>query len=414
MLPERPALLPMTTPIPHLLLRGGNTFDSSARTFSGPRDVLCHDGRFVAAAADGAGNVLACEGMYIVPGLIDCHVHLTSSGAGNEESLTRGMPTAIRAFRAMRHAEATLRAGFTLVRDLGAPEHLNIHLARAIADGLIEGPTILAAGFGVTMTGGHGHTAIAREADGPDEVRKAVREQLRAGAGAIKLFASGGVMTPGVDPRAPSFTEAELQAGVEEAHKAFRTAAAHAQATEGIKNAIRAGVDSIEHGIWLDEEAIGLMLDRGTYLVPTLTAPTQIDAGGAEAGIPGFMLEKNKRVIEDHIASYQTAVEAGVKVAAGTDQGTPMNRPGENGQEIVLMANHGLTPATALLAATAWAAEMLGLGEERGRVEEGYIADAVVLSRDPLADITAIADPTAIVAVVKDGRVVHRNDGGTR
>jgi imidazolonepropionase-like amidohydrolase len=391
------------------------TFDSAARTFTPPRDVLCVDGRF-SSAVEGtrsADEVLDCSGRFLVPGLIDCHVHLTSSGAGNEDLAARGMPTAIRAFRTMRHAEATLRAGFTLVRDLGAPDQLNIHVAKAIADGLIEGPTIMAAGFGVTMTGGHGHTSIGREADGPDEVRKAVREQLRAGATAIKLFASGGVMTPGVDPRSPSYTEEELRAGTEEAHKAFRVVAAHAQATDGIKNAIRAGVDSIEHGIWLDEEAIGLMLEHGTYLVPTLAAPTQINAGGAEAGIPAFMLEKNVKVIEDHIASYGAAVKAGVKLAAGTDQGTPMNRPGENAREIVLMAQHGLSPANALLAATAWAAELLRVGHERGTMADGYIADAVILSKDPLTNIETIADPQTVYAVIKDGRVVYRNDGGT-
>jgi imidazolonepropionase-like amidohydrolase len=390
------------------------TFDSDARTFSPPRDVLVMDRRFTAAgAAEGdSGTAFDCTGRYIIPGLIDCHVHIASSGAGNEEAATRGMPTAIRAFRAMRHAEATLRAGFTLVRDLGAPEQLNIHLAKAIADGLVQGPTILAAGFGVTMTGGHGYNSIGRQADGPDEVRKAVREQLRAGATAIKLFASGGVMTPGVDPRSPSYTEDELRAGAEEAHKALRVVAAHAQAADGIKNAIRAGVDSIEHGIWLDEEAIGLMVEDGTYLVPTLAAPTQINAGGAAAGIPDFMLEKNQRVIEDHIASFGAAVRAGVKLASGTDQGTPMNRPGENGQEVVLMAKHGLTPAAALMSATAWSAELLKLGHERGRIAENYIGDAVILARDPLTDISVIADPNAIVAVIKDGRVVHRNEGG--
>jgi imidazolonepropionase-like amidohydrolase len=262
--------------------------------------------------------------------------------------------------------------------------------------------------MGVTMTGGHGHTSIAREADGPDEVRKAVREQLRAGATAIKLFASGGVMTPGVNPKSASFTEEELRAGVEEAHKAFRIVGAHAQSTEGIKNAIRAGVDSVEHGIWLDEEAIGLMLERGTYLVPTLSAPYNINRGGLEAGIPAYAVEKNAVVLQDHFESFRAAVKAGVRVAMGTDQGTPLNRPGENGQEVVRMAERGLTPVAAIMAATAWAAELLGAGDDRGRLAEGLAADLVVLRRDPIEEIDVIAKGTEIACVVKDGRIVKK------
>jgi imidazolonepropionase-like amidohydrolase len=292
------------------------------------------------------------------------------------------------------------------VRDLGASDFLNIHLAQATESGLLQGPRILAAGYGVTMTGGHGHGFIAREADGPDEVRKAVREQLRAGAGAIKLFASGGVMTPGVDPRSPSLTEDEIRAGVEEAHKAFRIAAAHAQSTDGIKNAVRAGVDSIEHGVWLDDEAIALMLERRTCLVPTLTAPYLIANGGLEAGIPPYMVEKSHQVLEHHIASYKRALAAGVRVAMGTDQGTPLNRPGENAQEIVRMAEHGLSPAAAILASTKWAAELLALGDRLGQVAEGFEADILILDGDPLADLNVIASRECIHATVRSGRLV--------
>jgi len=255
------------------------------------------------------------------------------------------------------------------------------------------------------MTGGHGHGFIAREADGPDEVRKAVREQLRAGATAIKLFASGGVLTPGVDPRSPSFTEAELAAGVEEAHKAFRVAAAHAQSTAGIKNAIRAGVDSIEHGVWLDEEAIDLMLERGTFLVATLTAPAVMAEGGIAAGIEPYAVEKSNLVLEDHIASFAAAVRAGVRVAMGTDQGTPLSRPGENAQEIIRMARAGLSPAAAIMAATAWAADLLKL--RAGRLEPGCLADAALFARDPLADLETLTDPAAIGTVIADGRLAR-------
>ncbi len=393
-----------------LVLRGGAVFDSASRTFRGGTDVTCSNGviRGLGTADEASGaQVIDCGGAFILPGLIDCHVHITSSGDPGEMNNPRGEPLARRAWRAEQYARRTIEAGFTTVRDLGATDYLNVELARATESGLVEGPRILAAGYGVTMTGGHGHGFIAREADGPDEVRKAVREQLRAGATAVKLFASGGVMTAGVDPRSPSLCEEEMRAGVEEAHKAFRVVGAHAQATEGIKNAIRAGVDSIEHGVWLDDESVELMLERGTYLVPTLTAPFLIAHGGLEAGIPPYMVDKGYQVLEDHVASYRRALAAGVRVAMGTDQGTPLSRPGENAQEIVRMAEHGLSPAAAILAATTWAATLLRLDNAVGDLREGMQADILVLDADPLADIGVLTNDQCIRAVIKGGRVVR-------
>ena len=237
---------------------------------------------------------------------------------------------------------------------------------------------------------------------------KFVQTVCQRTGGRLPVVASGGVMTPGVDPRSPSLTENELRAGVEEAHKAFRVVAAHAQATEGIKNAVRAGVDSIEHGVWLDEEVIGLMVERGTTLVPTLTAPYLIATGGLGAGIPAYMVEKAEQVLHDHVASYQKAIAAGVKVAMGTDQGTPLSRPGENAQEVVRMAEHGLSAGGALLAATLWAAELLGLGGECGDLQPGLAADMLILEGDPLADLTILTRHESIAAVVQGGAVVRR------
>ncbi len=390
-----------------LILRGGAFFESERRTFV-RGDVLCVAGRIEALGeveAPAGAETLDCEGEYLIPGLIDCHVHVSSSGDAAELTPGRRESLARRAWRTAEHARATLAGGVTTIRDLGAADRLNIDLAAAVEAGEVAGPRVLAAGMGVTMSGGHGHGFIAREADGADEVRKAVREEIRAGAKAIKLFASGGVLTPGVDPRSPAFTPDEMRAGVEEATKAFRTVAAHAQSTVGIKNAVAAGVTSIEHGVWLDEEAIGMMLERGTYLVPTLTAPYHI-AQGAEAGIPAYAVEKGQTVLEDHIASYEAAVRAGVRLAMGTDQGTPLNRPGENTQEAVRMAAHGLSPGAALLAATGWAADLLGLSEETGRLRVGLAADIVRLTEDPLSDIGCLARRDALAGVVKGGTVV--------
>ena len=386
-------------------MRGGVAFDSESRRFE-QRDVFVADGRIVDSAPANA-RVVDCTGKFVIPGLIDCHVHLSGSGVPGDLNAPAATPIAQRAWKAANYAKATLHAGVTTVRDLGAADRLNIEMAKAIDARLIEGPRMLAAGLGVTMTGGHGHGFLATEADGPDAVRKAVREQLRAGATAIKLFASGGVMTPGVDPRSPSFTEEELRAGVEEAHKAFRPVAAHAQATDGIKNAIRAGIDSIEHGVWLDDEAIEEMLVRRTYLVATLTAPYQIAHCGLEAGIPQYMVDKGWQVLDAHEDSFQRAVKAGVRIAMGTDQGTPVNHPGENAQEIVRMVGLGMSPESALMASTAWAAELLRIQNETGRIANGLAADVVVLERDPLEDIRILQDQSAIRAVILGGRVVR-------
>ncbi len=392
-----------------LVLANGNVWDDTARTFRPGVSILVTDGLISAIgpgvdAAAGAETIDAA-GLYILPGLIDCHVHLTSDGGPTALNDSISQPPGITAWQTAKNATATLAAGVTTVRDLGAANRLNIDLAKATASGLVVGPMVLAAGLGVTMTGGHGHGFIAREADGPDEVRKGVREQLRAGATAIKLFASGGVMTPGVDPRSPSFTEEEMRAGVEEAHKAFRVVAAHAQSATGILNAVRAGVDSIEHGVWLEDEAIGLMLERGTFMVPTLTAPHHIAYGGLDAGIPAYMVEKAFQVLEDHKASFRRAVEAGVRVAVGTDQGTPLNRPGENGQEIVRMAENGLSNGAAVLAATAWAADLLRI--DAGRLQPGLRADIVLWKADPLADISTLTRRDEISVVIKQGQVIR-------
>jgi imidazolonepropionase-like amidohydrolase len=194
---------------------------------------------------------------------------------------------------------------------------------------------------------------------------------------------------------------------VEEAHKAFRPVGAHAQATDGIKNAIRAGVDSIEHGVWLDDEAIQMMCERGTYLVATLTAPYQIAHHGLEAGMPQFMADKGWQVLEAHQQSFAAAARAGVRIAMGTDQGTPVNRPGENAQEVVRMVQLGMSNASALMAATRWAAELLRIAGEVGTLSDGLAADMVVLERDPLEDIEALADQRAIRAVIQGGRIVR-------
>jgi imidazolonepropionase-like amidohydrolase len=252
------------------------------------------------------------------------------------------------------------------------------------------------------MTGGHGHW-LGREADGPDDARKAVREQLKAGADVIKIIATGGVMTPGVEPGSPQMTFEEMRAAIEEARKAGRRTAAHAMAATGISEAIDAGITSIEHGVFLTDEIVAHMRRDGTFLVPTLNAPTAIAAGGLAAGIPAFMVRKSEQVVPAHVASFQLAHRAGVRIAAGADSGTPLNFHGSLLPELTLMVKYGMTPLEAIRSATVTAAECLGLGEVTGRVAPGYAADLIAVAGDPAERIEALAD---LKLVLVNGRVI--------
>lgn len=388
-----------------LLIAGAAVCDSAAGTLAPGLDVRVEGGRIAAVGRglprDGA-ELVEAAGHTLLPGLIDCHVHLAYDGRPGEP-LNLVDPAPVYAWRMANNARATLHAGFTSVRDLGAPQAINCDLMRAVDSGMVEGPRIVPAGRMITMTGGHGWP-IGREADGADEVRKAVREQLKAGARAIKLMASGGVMTPGVDPRSPQLGLEELSAGVEEAHKAGVKTASHAQAAAGIRNAVFAGIDSIEHGIYLEDDVIEEMKRRGTMLVATLTAPHNINALGEGAGMPPHVLEKSRMVAEAHLDSFRRALRAGVPLASGTDAGTPGNHHGQNAQELRLMVEHGLSPAEALRAATVHAAALLGLGEQTGRIAPGLAADLLLVAGDPLADITVLERPQLIAGVWLEGR----------
>ncbi len=340
----------------------------------------------------------------LLPGLVDCHVHLALSGRPDWlEEVKESY--ALACWRAERSAEATLRAGFTMVRTLGGREGMDVALRDAQAKGIVQGPRISAANQVVCMTGGHG-SWLGREADGPDEVRKAVREQLKAGADAIKLMATGGVMTPGVEPGAQQYTYDELQAGVEEAHKAGRKTASHAQGAEGIKAAVLAGIDSIEHGFFLTDEIVRLMKERGTAYSATLVASKGI-AEAPPNTVPEWAREKALGVVTAHVESFQRAYRAGVRLVLGTDAGTPFNYHGANAQELVLMVRHGMSPLDGLRAATLSGAELLGRADQLGSIEPGKLADLVLCSGDVTRDVTLVADRANIRAVIQGGRLVE-------
>jgi imidazolonepropionase-like amidohydrolase len=301
------------------------------------------------------------------------------------------------------HARQTVEAGVTTVRDLGGREYAEIAVRDAVRAGAIAGPRMLCAGRAVCITGGHGWRMLGRQADGPDDLRRAVREQLRAGADVIKLVATGGVMTPGVDPRAAQLTLDELRAGVDEAHRARRRAAAHAMADEGIAWCLDAGIDTIEHGVFLTESLATRMARQGAALVATLIAPHAIVEGGHAAGIPDFAVKKSITLRERHLESFRIAMRAGVAIAAGTDAGTPLNPHGSLVPELALMIGAGMEPLQALRAATSVAARVLGLDHETGTIAPGLAADLLAVEGDPASDVKTL---DAVRLVIAEGRTV--------
>jgi imidazolonepropionase-like amidohydrolase len=388
-----------------LVLSGARIIDGTGAEPVRGRSVVVEKGIITAVVEDARaprGNGVDLAGHTLLPGLINCHVHLCLGAEADPVRPLREEPLGLTAIKALLRARETARAGVTTVRDLGGREYVEIAVRRAIQEGLIDGPRIVAAGRPVCMTGGHGHW-LAREADGPDDARKAVREQLKAGADVIKIIATGGVMTPGVEPGSPQLTLDEMRAAIEEASRAGRRTAAHAMASSGISDAIAAGITSIEHGIYLTEEIVAHMRRDGTFLVPTLNAPAAIAAGGLAAGIPQFMVRKSEQVVPAHVASFQLAHRAGVRIAAGADSGTPLNFHGSLLPELTLMVKYGMTPLEAIRAATVTAADCLGLGEVTGRVAPGYAADLIAVAGDPAERIEALAD---LKLVLVSGRVL--------
>jgi imidazolonepropionase-like amidohydrolase len=268
---------------------------------------------------------------------------------------------------------------------------------------MIPGPRIRAAGRVITMTGGHGHF-IGRQADGPVGTAQATRAELAAGAHFIKVMATGGVLTKGVHPNQTALQVDELTAVAREAHNAGRRVASHAIGGQGIKNALKAGIDSIEHGFYLDDESLEMAVSQGTFLVPTLIAVNRIVDNPDK--IPAWVVEKAESESGHHRESFLAAVRSGMKIAAGTDAGTPFNPHGELPTELELMVEYGLSPTEALVAATRNAAENIDLLHEVGTLETGKLADLVLVNGDPTTDISAARD---VVLVVKEG-VVHRNE----
>lgn len=383
-----------------LVLRSARVADARGRR-DGLTDIFIADGRIAgiedpARASFQADESIDVAGGFVVPGLMNAHAHLTLDAGPDPDRTLREESRTETVIRSARRLLETVRAGVTTIRDLGGFGGIDLELARVVERGEIPGPRVLASGRVVTMTGGHGWW-IGLEADGPDAVRAAARTNLKAGARSIKLMATGGMMTGGRQAGQPQLTIEEMAAAVDEAHKRGVPVGAHAESRVGVRNAILAGVDSVEHGHGGDAEVIELMLKRGTFLVPTILSDRRIIEAGVDAGIPDFVVEQCDALHDSLVAFLEAAIRAGVKVAAGNDGGAPLVPMGDMVGELELYVRHGMTPVDALASATTVTAELFRLPDV-GLVEPGYVADLLVLRDDPLASIGALRDPQVVVA----------------
>jgi imidazolonepropionase-like amidohydrolase len=412
------------------VLTGGILIDGTGRDPVANSSVVIDDegriarvGRLDRRPAD--AEVIDVSGVTIMPGLIDCHVHLfTEVKPMQEQVLT---PLSLRVIEATHHAKATLDAGITAARDAGgAPMGFKLAAQR----GLIPSPRLRISVSALSQTGGHGDanmpsgvriglfpTGPAAEwpeniCDGVEEVRKATRAVLRAGADFIKLMSSGGVMSPSDEPGATQFTREEIAVMVYEARAHGKTCMAHAQATEGIRNAVVCGVESIEHGIYLDESVIAEMKARGTFLVPTLVAPVWVQRRAEQQ--PGSVLPQSLRktieVQKAHRESFRMAVEAGVRIAFGTD--TAVGPHGTNAEELRLMVENGMTPMQAIVAATKTASECVHMSRDIGTLEPGKLADLLVVDGNPLEGIGILEDKSKLLVIMQGGKAHRDNVSG--
>ena len=362
-------------------------------------------------------NIIEGNGQYLLPGMIDSHVHVMLEMEPLERRLAT--PFSYNFYKAIDHLKRTVDAGVTTVRDaLGA----DLGLKEAVNDGLILGPRLQISVNALTITGGHGDSytksgiqlPILQDGypglpsgicDGVNEVRKKAREMLRAGADVLKVHATGGVTSATDHPDYTQFSLEELKVIVEEAQfRNNRKVMAHAQGLQGVKQCIEAGIHSIEHGIYLDDEAVQLMKEKEMYLVPTLLAPLSVIEFAEELGMSENSIKKSKQVMQDHIDSFKKAHHAGVKIAMGTDAG--VFKHGTNLRELELMVEHGMTEMEAIVSSTKTAAECLGYDEYLGTIEVGKKADFIILDQNPLEDIKVLRDPNKIKVVSIDGKIV--------
>ncbi len=383
--------------------------------------VVYENGKITAAGAAAtvaipAGAVVTDEGGRVcLPGLIDVHDHLTSDP---RDAGYRGLAVSVprSALTGAKNARRTLRAGFTTVRNVGADGYSDVALRDAVNAGDVEGPRMMVSGPALGITGGHcDENLLAPEyhyksegvADGPWAARAKVREVVKYGADLIKICASGGVLSKGDQPGTPQYTPEEMRAIAEEAHKLGRKVAAHAHGTQSIKDAIRAGIDSIEHASLIDDEGIALAKEHGTYLVFDVYNDDYILQEGAKAGMLAESVEKERALGKLQRQNFRHAFLAGAKMAFGTDGGVYPH--GDNAKQFAVMVEYGMKPMEAIRAATANAADLMGWGDKVGGIEAGKWADVIAVEGDPLQDVKALE---RVRFVMKGGEVARDDAAG--
>ena len=405
-----------------LRIQAGRVLDVESGELLPDRDILVRDGRIVSISPSRKGmakdvDMLDWSALTVVPGLMDMHTHLADEGPYADPATPLKSNAARDAFIGARNARATLQAGFTTVRDVGVYRGFaDVQLRNAINAGFVPGPRMFVAGAYVTVTGGGGEiTGLPAGMEVPDtfrrgiadneaEVRRSVNEILDAGADFIKLIATGAVLADGTEPGQSEYTEAEIRAAVEEAERRGSFVAAHAHGAEGIKRAVRAGARSIEHGSLMDDEAIALMKQHGTFLVADIYNGDYIDTVGRRDGWSAEILRKNLDTTEAQRAGFRKAVAAGVNIAYGTDSGVYPH--GDNARQFAYMVRYGMTPLQAIRAATIESARLLRKEKDLGSIAPGKAADLVALACDPLADIACLQQ---VRGVVKAGVPVTRD-----
>jgi imidazolonepropionase-like amidohydrolase len=403
-----------------LVLRAARLFDGRSETLQTPGMLVIEDGRITGvgptATVKPGGKTIDLGDATLLPGFMDAHVHLTHErGMDSRQDLIDGLAQtpAETALRATKYLRVTLDAGFTTVRNLGASDFVDVALRNAIAAGAIVGPRILAASKGLGSLGGHcdsnGFAPDGQERDfkngivsGVESARQAVRYNVKYGADLIKMCATGGVLSRNNDVDSPQMTQAEIDAIIDEAHAKGKKVAAHAHGATGAKRAIRGGIDSIEHGSFLDDEALTMMKQKGTVYVPTLHAVWSL----LEAQKKGSVMDPRTKAKLNMAArrideTFRSAAARGIKIGLGTDAGVGVH--GTNAEEFVLMVKGGMKPIDALRAGTSVDAELFGIASEVGTLEGGKIADIVAVPGNPVEDITQTRN---VFFVMKDGKIV--------
>jgi imidazolonepropionase-like amidohydrolase len=414
-----------------IILRGGTLIDGTGRKPFEDAAVSIEGTRVTAVCKEDEceipkdAKVVSTHGQFVIPGLMDLHVHL------NSESLGRPMdnrlwilsnPPVMQIMHALRNARSCLEAGFTTIRSMSNLCGLiwDPSLRDAIEMGIIQGPRILASGNMISgiRRGTRSMLAFAygpqpsvigyqhRLADGPDECRKAVREVVGAGADFVKIMVTGTIAGELERATWVTYTRGEIEAIADEAHHLERKVAAHAYAAEGILNALEAGVDTLEHGMYLGEEACNMMVRKGIFLVPTLSVLHNFITNGMKTGAPAHMLEKTREGFDASISSFKAARQAGVKIACGTDSQHTWAPCGENSLELELMVKHGMSEMEAIVAATKTSAEAIGRDDTLGTIEPGKFADILILDASPLDNIGVLRQKNNIKMIVKNGKIV--------